>query len=91
MPPGLVYEKMDKPCQITQWEMVCSRADVGATHEDGKLIAVNWSFRPRAHRPGCWPPDPPWHRADGAGEAILRYQLIRTKILERRWGTVPVR
>lgn len=41
MPSGLVDEKTDKPCQITQWEVVCSRAGVGATHEDGKLIAVN--------------------------------------------------
>jgi hypothetical protein len=86
MPPGLVYEKTGQPCQIAQWEGVCSRAGVGATPEDGKLIAVNWSFRPRAHRPVCWPPDPLWHRADGAGEAILRYQLIRTKILREPVG-----
>jgi hypothetical protein len=47
MPAGLVYERTARPRQMVPWEVVCSRAGVGATHEDGKFIAGTWSFRPR--------------------------------------------
>jgi hypothetical protein len=87
MPPGLVYEKTDKPCQIVQWEGVCSRArtrmasSLQLTGRSGHGL-IGQSVVPLT-RPGI--------ARMGAGKAILRYQLVRTKILKRRWGTVPVR